>query len=351
MKKIFKVINKVENYDFTIPLDGSLNLHVKKGDSITPRKPIMTKEYKKVLSSFYIPKELGSNIKESADFIVRLNGEYVTKGETLAERLTTGGLSVKRIVANNEGILSLSRIDSGFIDILGENTVEEVHTQFYGKVVDIDVNTGIVVQANALSLEGIGNAKSLETNSGKSQNHIRGEFTLIKNGDSIYTVKDLEESYEGKIVYAGKFVYPELINQLYLRGAMHVVVYSMNYMDYSDLKVPVTLLGGFGNLGLSDLYTNVLEGFKGLICVVDYSNDTSKVVFPDNGQHLSKITLTTKEVAVLHEGMYVIVKDTDMFNVKARILELNSEEHVALIATDNGKRALLSESNLIPLVY
>ncbi len=351
MKKILNVVNKIENYHFTIPLDGSLNLHVKKGDSITPRKAIMTKEYKKVLSSFYVPKELGSDIKTASDYIVRLNGEYVTKGETLAERLTAGGLSVKRIVSNNEGILSLSRIEAGFIDILGENSVEEVYAQFYGKVADIDVSTGVVVQANALSVEGLSNAKALENNNPENKKHVRGELIFIKEGDSIYTAKDLEDSYEGKIVYAGKFVYPELINQLYLKGALHVIAYSMNYVEYSELKVPITILGGFGNLGLSEIYTKVLSNFKNLICVVDYSDEISKIVFPDNGQYLPTVALTTKAIALLHEGMYVVIKDAEMFNTKGRILEMNTEEHIALIATDNGKRALLNESTLIPLVY
>ncbi len=347
MHQFSRLVYRQVNYRLVIPFEGRVDVKVRKGDVVKPGDVLFTNTSKKVLSSLYVPSELGVKIEESMDYIVRLNGEYVLQGEVLAERVSAGGLALKRLYTPVEGIISLSRIKQGRIDILSENQSDEYVSQSHGRVVDVDLSNGLSIETM------VWNMPMLTDNYHEKPNEYKnvriGKFETVGDGSSIYVNKDLKESYRGKIVYAGRFAYPELLREIYGRGAEYVIVYSMDYIDFSSLNFSVGIVGGFGNIPYPKEYSAIFSAMIDSFTSVDL--EKNRIIWPDQGKYLNKSPIDTNAqfISDLKVGMYVRVVDIDNYRSVARVLDVNKEEHAVTIELEDGKRTFVPEDLLLPL--
>lgn len=345
MKRLGKLVKRTAHYSLPIPFKGKVDTGLEKGENIKAGDLLFRRNMKKIKKSYYLVKELGIKAEKASDYVARLNGEYVTAGEVLAERLTSGGLVVRKIHATDEGIVSLARLDKGYIDILAESETLEVKSDFRGTVEKIDMGQGMYVNTSIWRMRLTTSLKGSTDEFGAMH---AGTFEQIGDGSSIYVVKDLKESYEGKIVFAGRFVYPELVRELYNRGAELVVAYAMDYEDYILLVDHVVLLGGFGNLSFDSYWQKSVSAMFGSFCVVDLTKKF--IMWPDNGQFLNTTPNEPESVIVssIKIGMEVMSNDVEDFNRIGKVIELE-EEGFATVEFQDGSRKLLNTEVLTPV--
>ncbi|MBI2356595.1 hypothetical protein HYV12_00850 [Candidatus Dojkabacteria bacterium] len=347
MHQLTRLIYRVVNYRLLIPFEGRVDVKVREGDRVSPGDVLFATSSKKMINSFYVPHELGVKIEECSDYIVRLNGEYILKGEVLAERMSAGGLSMKRLYAADDGVLSLSRIEKGFVDILSENQSEEFAFDSYGKISEIDLNSGLSVETMVWSMPMLTDNYHEKPNEYK--NIKIGNFEVLGDGLSVYVKKDLKESYSGKIVFAGRFAYPDLLRELYSRGAEYVIVYSMDYLDFASLNFSVGVVGGFGNIPYPKEYLDIFQSLKGVFASVDLEKNT--IIWPDHGKYIGKSPIAESNIffSQLKPGMYVRTTDVDNYRAVGRVVDVNNEEHMVMIEFEDGRRFFVGEETLIPL--
>jgi hypothetical protein len=345
MKRLGKIVQRVSKYSLPIPFRGKVEVKLDKGQTVKPGDLLFTRSLKKIKRSYYLPKELGVAVNKAEDHVARLNGEYVTAGEILAERLAGGGLIVRKIHAGEDGIMSLQRLNKGYIDILAESETMEVYSDFRGTVEKIDMGHGMYVNTSIWMMRTTALMKSSKD---EFDSVYAGKFEQIGDGSSIYVAKDLKESYSGKIVFAGRFVYPDLVRELYNRGAELVIAYAMDYDDYVLLADPVILLGGFGNLAFDSYWQKSISAMFGSFCVVDVVKGA--VMWADNGQFMNQNPHEVESlvVPVLKNGMDVMCMDVDEVNRVGKVIEITDDGFLTVEFTD-GQRKLLSSDVLIPI--
>ena len=260
MKVRDRIFEQYDEYEFTIHLNDSINLFVKEGDSIGFGDKLFTRGENATKESIYIPKELGCNVDNCKEYVTALSGEFVQSGDIIAEKTSGNGLTVKRVVASHSGVVSTKRLSDGYIDILGEQLQVEVKSNFTGKVISADPVRGLRICAETTAMDIRAVSKDF-FNAKSSHESVSGEFVLLGDGTSVYTLSDLEDDYSGKVVFAGRFIYEDVIKKLFELGAVCVLVYAMDFKLFRSINLPVGVIGGFGNInfppeirkGISDL--------------------------------------------------------------------------------------------------
>lgn len=344
MKRVQRLVHKIKEHNVLIPVNGNATYLCKRLDHVRKGSVLYSSNNNRIEEAHALNEELGVNIKDVSDYLVRIDGEYVMQGEVIAERLVNGGLSLKRVVAGKDGILSFSRINKGVVDILGEQEIVEYKSPIYGKVVDIDINVGIYISTECFSVFGKNNYKQEKV-------EYSGHFIFVGTGESVYTIKHLDDNYEGKIVFVGKYVYPELIVELYKRGAYHVITYSINYDDYRNIQFPITVLGGFGNIIMPDLWYRSIKDFNNSYCSVVVDKGKSTVYIVDDGQYLieNQIKLKNSIVDNMKVGMDVRIRDVSNLNEIGKVLYIDND--YVQVKLESGAILLVNERSLDIVSY
>ena len=319
-----------------IPLRGEWNIFVKEGDSIQSGDLLFETLDRKVIQSFYLPQELGIKAKNAADYVCRVDGEFVMPNEILAERVVAGGLSIKTLYSDKEGIIDYSRLNQGFIDILSEGKREKEFALFDGVVDKIDKKLGIYIKTDVLETrkfyfsEFEKNVKFLDIDA------LSGKLSFVGDGSSVYSVKNLKESYDGEIVWAGRFVYPSLASAILERGAVAVLAYAMDYEDFKKIDFPLVITGGFGHLPMSSLYLHFWKSLHGSYIKLNVADHN--------------LTVAGRSVA-LYSNAYRKCDISFRVGDKVRCLDVNHWGEIGLVADvlDNSVTVKLEKSvSLIP---
>ncbi len=344
MKRVQRLIHKIKEHKVLIPVSINATYLCKRLDSIRKGTVLYTSNNQRIEEAHALNEELGVNIKDISDYLVRIDGEYIMQGEIIAERLINGGLSLKRVIAGKDGILSFSRINKGIVDILGEQEVVEYRSPIYGKIIDIDINEGIYLSTECFSVFGKNNYRQEKV-------EYSGNFVFLGTGESIYTIKHLDESYEGKIVFVGKYVYPEVITELYKRGASHVITYSINYDDFKNIQFPVTVLGGYGNITMPDMWYRSIKDFNNSYASIVVDKGKSTIYIVDDAQYLieNQIKLKYDIVDNLKVGMDVRIRDVSNLNEIGKIAYIDND--YVQVKLESGSIILVNARSLDLVSY
>lgn len=330
---------------FSLPFDGIAKPNVKIGQRFVSGEKLFTIENRKITESHFMPKELGVQINEIIDYVCRINGEFVSPGEIIAERIMSGGLSAKRILTASEGIVDFSRMKLGYLDILSEVHEGDYTSNFAGQIFDIDLNRGLKILTDIWEIPLLSVNSYDHISYHNCFNQVFGSFDVLGDGNGVYTSRDLKEDYSGKIVFAGRFLYPDLAHALYDKGCKYIVTGSMNYDDFSDLNLPVAILNGFGNIHMDKFLLFMLKEMS------------SNSVFIDSGR-LSMNIISASEISknIISSNSYYnsaikvndVVKsfDSDSYGLIGRVVSLEENGMYALVSMQNEATYLIYPRNL-----
>ncbi len=226
--------------------DGRVEYLVKRGEHIAPGDKIFVTRYREIKESYYLPRLLKIRKSDANKYVLRLPGEHVQSGEVLAQKDTAFGLGILVVDARGSGIVSLDRINDGFVDVVGEEYITEVVSSMHAEILDVSATKGISLVTNAIGVPYSANGKLGETGDPASS-FLLGELVFVRDGASVYSQADLGDDYSNQIVYVGSFVYPELLQALYEKRAKAVIVGSTDFETVQNAKLPVIVLDGFGH--------------------------------------------------------------------------------------------------------
>ncbi len=329
-----KIFEKYKDYHFSIPYQSGDKINVKVGESIKKGEEILTKSGSHITHSFYLPEEIDVQVPKLKEHINCIDGELVEKGDVLVERVMPGGLSVKKVVSPVQGVVDLSRLKSGYLDILGEEEETIVKSSFEGVVESIDPIDGINVISDSYALDLL--SISDANNRVKKDRRIVGEFTVIGNGRDLVLKAD-EESYRDKVVFTGKYLHPELLYDLFQKGALFVLTYSMDYIDFRKQGLPVGIVGGFGEIYSSKDITELISSMEGVFVIVDY--DESQMFFVTNDK-----TYTTKEELFVKTavGSKVISRALSNYGMLGKVVGVEEESNYINVEWEGGQRTIIN---------
>ena len=268
-----EILSRYDDYEFNIPYTASDRVLVKEGQKVNVGDPILERNQNSKAYTFYVPNEIPISAQDVKKHITCINGELVKEGDVLVEKEMSSGLTVKKLISPIEGVVDLSRLDSGYIDILGEESSSLFQSSFMGEVLSIDLVDGITVRAKVSAMDIKVLSKMYQE---EEKGKIFGEFVVIGDGVNLQVKADGED-YTDKIVFAGKHLHTSLLQDLFEKGAAFVLTYSMDYSDFRKQTLPLGILGGFGEISCGNEILKSIGSKDSSLCVVDL--DESQIFF------------------------------------------------------------------------
>ena len=334
-----RIFEKYEEYKFSIPYkSGDIPL-LDKGQKIKEGTEIMKKRGSTIKYSFYLPEQIGVSISDIEKSLNCIDGELVNEGDVLAEKVVMKGLNVRKLISPAQGVVDLSRIGKGYLGLLGEESETLVKSTFKGEVEGINPVDGINIVSNAFAMDilAIADSSLKDDNDDKK---IVGEFLVIGDGkDLLLNVKDI--NCEDKIVFVGKYLHPDLMHDLFEKGASFILTYSMEYEDFRRQGLPVGVLGGFGEIYSSRSILELIASMKEKFVVVDYSENQIFFV-TSKTEYQSKEDLFVKSAV----GSQVISRSLSNYGMLGKIVSVEEHDLYVNVEWETGHRTMLNIGSL-----
>ena len=339
-----QIIPKKVTGTMSVPFPSGATSFIGVGENVLYGQQLYEMKRKKVIDSYYLPRILGIKAENSPDYVGRISGEYVVTGDLLAEKLTAAGMIGRRVVAGKDGVVDLSRITQGFLRILGEEEVVQVNSHLQGKVVGLELNRRLTIETDGAQISyTYGHQVKNAVDQGTEE--ISGELLILGDGSSVYSKRDLLSTYENKIVFAGRFIYQDLAREIYKRNAKIIIVNAIDQPEMKQLKVPLVILGGFGQVPLDKEILSILQNSVGHQVKVE-PNDNSLVIANQPAIDPSSFKGNSYFLPKLVVGTLAKVYDPSNYGVVGEVIDLMDEDEKFLIET-RGKKRLMVDKNSV----
>jgi hypothetical protein len=333
MNKVFPLTTDSKEI-FRIPIRDGYSILVKEGEEVEVGKALFKFNDREILDNHYLPEELDIEPVQSQEYILKLDGEFVEKGDILAEKTSKSGLTKRQIIAQAEGVISFKRLNEGHLNILSEKVERSFVSSFDGTVKEVSLEKGLGIETKVSFLKSF-NQKFLDQTD--QSRRFYGIFEILGKGNSINVKKDLKEDYTGKVVFAGFFAYLDLVEEILKRGASGVVVYSMECDDWDQINGNCALIGGYGQMKMPQAYLKLFKDFEGKYIYFDTEiHEFIKVIGID--ANLADITKLNQPFKSPEIDDYVISREEQSFGRIGRIVDFEDDSKYALVSlteTDN----------------
>ena len=329
-----KIFEKYEEYRFNIPYKSGDKVLVSKGDKVKEGMELIVRNGSSIKYSFYLPDQINAEIPKLLEYINCIDGEFVNKGDILAEKVVKGGLNIKKVVSPAQGVVDLSRLKSGYLDLLGEENELITKCTFNGVIEGVNPMDGINILSSSYALDLL--AISDSTLRKEREKKIVGEFIVIGEGKDLVLQAD-GTNYQDKVVFVGKYLHTELLHDLFEKGALFVLTYSMDYEDFRKQGLPVGVIGGFGEIYSSKNITSLLASMNEKFVVVDY--DESQIFFiTDDNVYKAKDNIFVKSAV----GSMVISRSLSNYGMVGKVLEMEEDTLYATVEWEGGQNSIIS---------
>lgn len=327
-----EIISRYEDYEFKIPYSSSDKVLVKPGQKVKVGDNIFEKKQNSKVYTFYVPSQIPISAHEVEKYITCIDGELVKEGDVLLEKEVTGGLNIKKLVSPIEGVVDLSRVGSGYIDILGEESSSIFKSSFTGEVVDVNLVDGIIIKARVSAMDIKALSKMYQK---EEEGKIFGEFVVIGDGVNLQVKAD-QDDYTNKIVFAGKYLHTSLLQDLFEKGAAFVLTYSMDYADFRKQTLPLGVLGGFGEISCGNEILTSIGSKNSSLCFVDL--DESQIFFLSSYKSKSGKGNFVKDLM----GSTVRSLSLSNYSMIGKIIDMEEGEAFVTVEWENGSKGIIN---------
>lgn len=318
-----KIFEHYNNYSFKIPLSGDEKVYVKNNQKIKSGDPLFAKTDNRIKESYFLTDELACKSSECIKYISCINGSYVDKGEVLAQKKSKNGLKVKKIVAGVNGIVDMTRLDKGFLDILGEEEELKVESNFMGVVNNVLPGSHIEINSPASVLDLAASTLTEE--------EIFGNILFLKKDKEI--VSEIPNvDLKGKVVWVGSYLPLSLAFKVFKKGAAAILTYSMEYEDFRNLGLPIGVIEGFGKIHCDEVFFEQLYKLNNKFAVLD-SEEKQLFIAKNEQDEQRNREYFVKELL----GARVISRHSAHYGYIGTIIQINDLNYVTVDFGKSGK--------------
>ena len=316
-----RIFEKYTNYQCSIPLKDGDRVLVK-GKKIKEGDLLLEKSESTLKKSINLPKVLNCKSNEGSEkYVLKMDGEYIEKGELLAQKVSSGRLNLTELFSPVSGVLDFSRIKQGYIDILGEERKSIVRSDFTGTINGVDPIEGLLISTDVVCIDGVV--------SSKTEDNLFGNLKILGDGNTILTEKILEDDYRGKIVWVGPYLYNRVAIELFERGAVAVLTYAMSYTEFREIGLPIMILGGFGSVHCDGSFLKKFLSFKNKFVILN--NNENQLFILSNSDFKHRGWFVSQ-----YENQSVISRSPSTYGSIGKVLEYDRDTSFVLV--DFGKR-------------
>lgn len=279
--------------DRRLPMRG--DVHVAKGDEITSETVVASTHLPGNVTPINVANMLGCEAKEIPEFMIKKEGDQVSKGEVIAETPGIFGFFKSRITSPISGSVESISPVTGQVNLREPPIPVEVHGYVDGTVAEVYPEEGIKVVTTATLIQGIFGIGPEETALLK---------IVSKSPSDVLNASDLTTEHKGKIVVGGSLVTAEALNRAIELGVKGVIVGGYdaqdlkNFLGY-DLGVAIT---GSEEKGITLVVT---EGFG----KINMAKKTYELLASREGQKTSINGATQIRAGVIRPEVVIPLKE------------------------------------------
>ena len=318
-----KTFEHYNNYSFKIPLSGEEKLYVKNNHKVSLGDALFSKTDNRIKESYFLVDELGCRVSEAFKYISCIDGSYVEEGEELAQKQSKNGLTVKKIIATVSGIVDMSRLNKGFIDILAEEEEITVKSSFLGTITNVLPGSHIDITSPSSVLD-------LAATTIYDKKIFGNILFLTKEKEIISEIPNID--LKGKIVWVGAYLPLSLAFKVFKKGARAILTYSMEYEDFRDLGLPVGVIEGFGKIHCDEKFFAQLYKINERFVVLD-GQENQLFIAKENQREQSEREYFVQELL----GAQVTSRHSAHYGYIGNIVQINDLNYVTVDFGSSGK--------------
>ncbi len=362
-----KALKFKKDQDFRMSFLGEAVCAVKPGDKVQPGKTVFEGMESEVLESMHLCKELGVRPEEVGKYLLKGDGEILDKGDEIAVRTVSMGMAERVVKAENEGRVSLQRVDSGVVDIIGPASEKSVVAQVSGKVKSV-LPSKRMQREVVISVPGYVSKPFV-----CAGENVSGGLVLIKDGNSVYRVRDIDENEcKGRIVVAGRSLNLKLYEAIVEAGAVGVIVGGMSRADFMELgklsnkkgkyeeavdknmAIPVVITEGWGTIPVNQVLMEKLRDDEGGQAYIN-SEENELLIYDDGGLSGSASSGSVSDgddeedadVCEPISGMVVQIWDMPYWGYSGEIVNVMGDEELVQVKLGSGEKVLVKPGGLV----
>lgn len=336
------IFEKYTDYQFKIALNEKDRVFVSPDQQVEKGDQLYKTVKNNIKHSLYLPEEISCKLSKILEYIRCIDGEYIEEGEVLAEKISSNGLFANKLLSPSSGLVDLSRIQTGFLDILGEEAEHIVKSRFSGHIQEVNPVDGITVKADAYALDLIAISNVPNRGEGKT---VSGEFIFIGDGKELKFKGD-EDSYQNKVVFVGKHLHTSLLQDLFEKGAAFVLTCSMDYEEFRMQSLPIGIIDGFGDIYSSEEFIQKLKQFENSFVVLDW--EESQAFFVSDKKLVEDATRGSFVRNLV--GNTVISRSNSNYGMLGRIADIAEGGEYVTVEWGNAKARSIIHISLLEIV-
>ncbi len=250
-----------------LPLKG--DVLVKKGEMVTAEQVIARTLLPGAVVPINLANKLGVTPQMIAPNLLIKPGDYIKKGQVLAETKGFFGLFKSKVISPTDGEVESISKHTGQMLLREPRIPIEVAAFMDGLVVEVLPNEGVIIENKSAYVQGIFGLAG-ETS---------GEITMLVNSShESAKITDLKPEHKGKVLVAGSMIDLDFLKKAVEIGAHGIITGGIDDQDIKILlghdigvaitgheKIGITIVvtEGFGKIDLATRTFNLLKKFNG----------------------------------------------------------------------------------------
>ena len=339
-----------------LPLKGEVL--VQKGDQVNSEDIIARTLLPGKIEIINVANKMGIDQGDVPSTMTKKEGEFVHKGQIIAETKSLFGLFKSNAIANFSGTIESISSVTGQVVLRGAPQSIEINAYLKGKVTEIISDLGIAIESWGTLIQGIFGIGG-ETS---------GKITMASNSpDEIIDENVICQEHRGKIIIGGSLVTGnalKLASQIGIRG---IVVGGFDDQDLRDflgydlgvaitghenLGVTVIATEGFGKINMAPRTFELLLRNQGQLASINGTTQIRagvirpEVIIPGTASKKDILTQPKgldigNSVRVIRNPYFGQLGTVIDLPMESSILDSGSKARVVLIQLDNDNRPVL----------
>lgn len=346
-----------------LPLLGDIT--VKKGDQVS---------YDSVVAKTAVPGDpelvkatdlLGVDASEVRDFILKKEGDRVSKDELLGRFSMLFGLIKREVFAPIDGEIETISELTGQLIVRPAPVPVEIKAYIPGEIVEVMPMEGVVIEANAAFIQGILGIGG--------ESHGKIKILVDSPGDEL-TADMISPRDKGCILIGGSLITYEAFKKAVSVGASGLVAGGINYSVLTkilgkpigvaitgeeEIGTTIIITEGFGKMDISRRTFNLLQKFEGNIAAINGATQIragvlrpeiivphDEIVSHTTGDELVSGIQAGTPVRLIREPYFGSIGVVVGLPVELHKMESGSRVRVMVVELDDGKEVLVPRANV-----
>jgi len=345
-----------------LPIAGEVRVNI--GDKVSAEEVVMNTHLPGKADIINIVSMLGCLPNEIEKYMLKKAGDFVEKGDLIAESSSFFGLFKTRIHAPLAGAIEAVSQVTGQVTMRGAPVPVEVKAYIDGEVSSAEEKQSVTIQTTGTFIQGIFGVGG----------ETCGELAVaVSKPEEKLTPELITEDHKDKIVVGGSLVTIECINKAVETGVKAIVAGGFNDADLNKLlgydlgvaitgheKIGLTLIvtEGFGEIPMADKTFEILKNLNGKKASVNGATQIrAGVIRPEIiVPHESAEAVDEEEAKlILDIGTQIRAIREPYFGMLGKVTELptelnklptESKARVLKVKFNNGEEAVIPRANV-----